>query len=313
MFCHRLPLARTNILGKGIWLVMILLAGGLSPVGNSPVGAAEFTPRPVPLIPSGTVVDDQVPPGWTHLINQSHSRIGTGDVDSIDDTIAHLASFLSSNLLARVNTQDVGGAKMYRLGEVAVGLGMDVGGKETIISSSTLRKQGIRLSLLEKLGLRRAEARLPKLMMIARSDTVAVFDGASHILRDGRHVEVMARHTVLVDERTGQLATFVWFIDLDDDGNYGGVFGPIDVLPPGARTELVLNVDSDLFVLGLITEKALAVSQRPDGLYRIEVPERFRETAGQAKLDQRSLVQTESTLRRLLDSAKQRASAQASP
>lgn len=292
----------------------VLLACILSAMTSSTsIHAAELTPQPVPLIPAGTVIDQDVPDGWTHIINQSRSRIGTGDLSSVSDTIAHIASFLSSNLLARVETQEIDGRRKHRIGEVAVGLGMEVDGKQTIISSKTLKQQEIQLGFLEKMGLSRAEARLPKLLIVGRSDTIIVFDGVSNILRDGRHVEVMARHAVLVDELSGDLTTYVWFIDLKENGEYVQVFGPIDVLPPSARTELVLNVDSDLFVLGLITERALAVSKRPEGLFQIEFPEWFRPVAAQAKLDGQSLEQIESSLQALLEAAREQARAKASP
>jgi hypothetical protein len=293
--------------GVRYWCGALALSLSLAATAIAETPQVQIAPKPVALIPPGTVIEDEVPEGWTHVISQTHSRIGTGDVDKINSTIAHLASFLSSNLLARVEQRKVDGQPRYRLDEVAVGLGTKVNNQETIISSDTLSRQKVRLGILEKIGLRRAEAKLPELLMIGRSDTIAVFDGVSQILRDDQHVEVMARHVVLVDENSGELITFVWFIDLEEDGSYGQVFGPIDVLPAGARIELTLNVDEDLFVLGLITEQALAVAKRPDGLLQIEVPTWFREPASQAKLDAQTMEQFQSSLPRLLRTARREA------
>src|SRR5262249_23932602 len=135
------------------------------PRPQDPPKMIDLVPKPVALIPPGTVIPDGPPEGWTHLLDKSRSHVHSGATDRLNDTLKHLASFLSSAVVLRVEPDPAKGLPPYRLGEIAFGISAVIDGKDTIISSQTQAKLGARLGFLERLGLSRAEARLPTLVV----------------------------------------------------------------------------------------------------------------------------------------------------
>ncbi len=82
------------------------------------------------------------PDGWTHLVSKSQPELASGDVDKLHAQAAGLARFLFSCLLARVERQETAHGVVYRLDEVATGLGTKIGKADVIISSETQSELG---------------------------------------------------------------------------------------------------------------------------------------------------------------------------
>jgi hypothetical protein len=262
----------------------------------------QLTPTPIAVLPPGTVIPDGPAEGWTHLIAKRSSRVHSGDVDHLDDNLKHLASFLSSALLLRVERPAASGE--HRLGEIAFGISTRIGGKDTVISSETQAKLGAKLGFFERLGLSRAEARLPGLLVAARSDTMIVLDAPTQLLCDGRHRVVILRSCVLLDARTGNVETVTYVVELKDGGGYGGVMSDVAWLPPNHREEILLHVDSREFVLGLISEKALAMPHLTKGRMHLPMPEGLKPIAARKVLTAEEFEALERGLRRLLPTPK---------
>lgn len=246
----------------------------------------DLTPRPIELLPPGTVIGDCAPAGWTHLILKSHSHVASGDVERMDATLKHLASFLWSALVARVEPAPPTGPPPYRLSAVAFGIGTRINGQDKIISSQAEKQLGANLSFLERLGLSRAEARLGGLMVAARSETMIVIDAPTQMLQEGRHQVVIFRSCLLLDRQTGKIETVTWVVHQDEGGDYLGTSGDMAVLPPDYLEEIPLHVDGREFVLGLITEKALAMPHLTEGRLHLPLPKDVQPIANRKTLSQ---------------------------
>jgi hypothetical protein len=257
-------------------------------------------PRPLDRIPPGTVIIDRPPPGWSHLIAKVHSRVGAGDVDQVSDLVADLASFLFSAVVANVESHDKGGQVHYRLTRLAVGIGIRIDGRDIIISKETQKRLGANLDLLHRLGLGRAQDRLNQVLLLAQSDTMAVFDSPSQVFLNGRHQKGVIRHAVLVDEMTGELTTLFWFIARDEEGRYHRAVNFLDWLPPGKVDHCILHIDAREFVLGVITEDAIAWNELPSGPVQFAIPRTVEEIAIQPQFSRQMSQVLEKELREIL-------------
>lgn len=303
-----LPTAQPRTAVGRVGLLLVIVAVGLSYRPASPPrlsGAAkmyQLTPTPIAVLPPGTVVPNGPPEGWTHLIIKSRSRVHSGDVDHLSDTLKHLASFLSSALVLRISPPS-SESPNYRLDEVAFGISTRIDGKDTIISSSTQAQLGAKLGFMERTGLARAEARLSGLLVAARSDTMIVLDAPTQLLRNGRHRVVIFRSCVLLDRPTGGVETVTYAIDLDGSQRYGDVISPVSWLAPNCEEEILLHVDANEFVLGLITEKALAMPHLTKGQMHLSMPDEWKPLAAQQVFTVETFEELERRLRDLLANA----------
>src|SRR5689334_16259264 len=87
-------------------LVILTLACCLAvlawPVARDSSGDLDVAARPLDLIPAGTVIDNEAPRGWSHLLLKSRPRPGAGDVAQLSANHRELASFLFTALVADV-------------------------------------------------------------------------------------------------------------------------------------------------------------------------------------------------------------------
>lgn len=298
----RFPQLRQGVSALGVTVAALAFVCSLPilPIHARPAQTMyDLNPRPVSLIPPGTVVGDTAPPGWTHLVIKSFPRAAAGDVDRLSDAMRDLSGKFFTCMLARV----VKDKDRHRLAEVAVGLGAHVGGRDVILTAETQGRLGAGLPLLSQLALARGYARLAEVPSVVRSDTMIVVDGATTMVRGGRHRPVVLRYVNLCDPETGRLDTLLWTIDLDDRGRPLGAGGSIEWLPPNLNQERVLHVDAREFAFGLITESALAMTGLYRGRQQFAVADGFRTTAGSSRLTPESAAQMEATLRDLLRQA----------
>ena len=262
--------------------------------------AIELEPSAVTRIEPGTVIGKHPPRGWSHLLIQSRSRIAGGDVGSVNDTIKHLASFLFSAMVARV--EKVNGRHV--LCDVGFGIGTRIQDEDTIITTKTQAKLGAALGFLERRGLARAERRLPTMKVAAKSPTMAIVDGVTHLLRDegggSKHREAVIRHAVLVDPRTGNVDTLTWAIERQDGGGYGEPWSEIDWSPPGHQVQIDLHVDAREFAFGIITEKALAQTSMKHGKKQFPLPPGLATELATSRLGKAQFQRLEAGLRKLL-------------
>jgi hypothetical protein len=255
------------------------------------------------FIPAGTVISNKAPAGWTHLIDKSLPRMHYGDVDQVPKPVQALSGMFFTAMLARVRPPDGRENAVYRLDEVAIAMGTRIGAADVIITPETQKRLGAHLGLLPRVALERGYERLKTVRVAARTNTMAVIDGPAMILRDGRHRPVVLRYAVLVHPRTGELETLMWAIIQDDRGAYLGMISPCEWLPPNQIEERLLHVDAREFVLGLITENAMAIVNICKGRMELAFPPDVKRIAEAARLTDFSARQLEARLWELLAAA----------
>jgi hypothetical protein len=255
--------------------VGLLGRGAASAAENDPTLARyDVTPRPIELIPPGTVVEKTAPAPYTHLIVKSFPRLGAGDVDAVSDMIKELASFLHTALVAKVAPYDVNGARRYRLAEVATGFSANVPGRgDTVLSPDTEKKLGANLSFFARMVLSRCYEEQQKSRYVVRSDTMAIVDTPATMLREGKHRWVIIRYAILVSERSGRLDALVWMIDLDGQGRHAASVAEISWLAPNFIVDGVLRVDASQFTFGIPSDLAFACITPPQTERRVPIPE----------------------------------------
>ena len=219
-------------------------------------GRVDVQERPLDWIPPGTIVENSPPKGWSHVVYVAHPRIGSGDVKAVSKTVLDYATLYTVNCLADVQRHAAAGpAESYRLDRVAIGIGTDIHGKNTIITSATQKKLGADLDIIARQVLAQCEEDFQNgFLQIVRTPTMLVYDSDVILLIEKKHKKMMTRHAILVSPKTGRLHRLVWLFD----PNYELVDQPIQSLPPNYQEDRVLDVDADKFFLGLPREGAFA-------------------------------------------------------
>jgi len=188
-----------------------------------------------------------------------------------------------------------------RLAErVAIGAGAGIAGKDTILSTATRGKFGADLKIVGWISLTEHEKRWPKVLIRARSNTMAVLDDPTFLDRDGGHHPVVLRYVVLVEPRTGRLETLVWRVDVDPAGEYQGAVGPMEWLAPNMMGSCLLHHAAARFALGLPEPRSLALLSLPPGHTQIPIPDALHEVLGLFRFTPEQARKMEKGLRNLV-------------
>ncbi|HTU92511.1 MAG TPA: hypothetical protein VMF69_20690 [Gemmataceae bacterium] len=262
----------------------------------------DVTLRRLAQIPPGTVIGEEAPKGWSHLIIKSYSRPGSGDVKQLSPTADRLTRLLFTAIVADVRSgAEVGkegdSSKRYKLAKVAVGLGTRIDNRDTVITPDTQNQLGADLGLLARVVLRKSQEKLDENMVVARSAAFAVFDSQSFLAEDGKHKPIVLRYAILVDERTGRLNALVWLVGREADGKYGEALGAIQWLPDNLTGDCVLHIDGNEFSLGRPTEKAFAITTPPKGRKEIQIGDDLKPLAARPRFTSATAAELESKLR----------------
>jgi hypothetical protein len=211
--------------------------------------------RPVARIPSGTVVGEGVPEGWTDLVLLVQPRLGAGDVTALPEAAARYARMFQLTILARSRTDTTSGSVRRVLDRVAVGYAVDIGDRKMVITSGNTQKAG--LDFVARQVFEKNEQMLGELTEVGRSDTTSVFDAPAIVLRAGEHRHMIYRHFTQVG-LGGELTALVWLLEPSTMGDHVPVDAAV-LLPPGLREDRVLSVKKERITFGLPAADALAL------------------------------------------------------
>lgn len=256
-------------------------------------------PKPLPRIVPGTRIADTPPEGWTHLISKSQPELASGDVDKLHARAAELARFLFSSLLARVGRQETANGPVYRLEEVATGLGTQIGQEDVIISSETQSELGANLGFLERCVLRGAEKELNEPVVLAQSETSLIVDMPGIMHLDGKHRPVVLRYIFMVHPQEGRLEAVLWRLDVDAQGAYQLADVPAVRRRLGRVERCGLHVDASETLAGIPKPKAFATMRLPTG-DPLPLPPSLRKIAGQRQLTLEMAEQIDAEIRRAI-------------
>lgn len=229
-----------------------------------------FLATPLPRIEPGTVIGDAPPPGWSHLIFKSRSRLASGAIDSLPEFARELAEFIFYAMTARVVRDN---DATWRFDQVAIGLGTRIGTNDVIISSATYKKLGAELGPIKAIILSYAEQRLDKMVVAFRSRSMAVVDTPTLLHIDGRNQETLFRYLFLIEPSTGGLATIVWRIELGTNGEYVRLASEPVLIEPNLVSVTALHVDGSKITAGIPSSQAFAGKELPTGVTLRFLPE----------------------------------------
>lgn len=290
-------------------LILLLLMLGVGLLyrywpGDCEAVSQETKPTPpgirweIELIEPGTVVGDVPPKGWSHLVIKTKPRVGAGDVDALPKLGHRLASMLVTTVVADVQRDPSRDERPYFIRRVGVGVGMNVNGKDVILSPTTARKLGANPGIIGYAVLVTAYNRQKDCRLAGRTRTMAVMDTPTTLRHNDENKTMKLRYALLVDPQTGKLASLVWSIDLDPKGNYQEALGPIEHLASNTFDPCILHVDKkELSALGLPSERAFAALSVPKGITRFHIPTNLQTIAGTRDLDDTMTRKLESRLR----------------
>jgi hypothetical protein len=256
-------------------------------------------PRPLARIPPGTRIADVPPDGWTHLISKSLPELATGDVDKLHPRAAELAQLLFSCLLARVDRQETPHGAVYRLDEIATGLGTQIGQEDVIIDSQTQGRLGANLGFLERCVLHGAEKGLNEPVVLARSATSMIVDMPGIMLIDRKHRPVVLRYLFMVHPGDGRLEAVLWRLDVDAQGVYHLVGVPAVRRELGRVLRCPLHVDANETFAGVPKPNAFATIGLPAG-DALPLPPSLHKIADRRELTPEMAVQIDTEIRRAI-------------
>lgn len=259
---------------------------------EEPSGKIDLARVPLDRIPVGTVIGKEAPQGWTNLVLFATPTLTAEDLRTAPQMATHYARLFKFTVLANVARKSQGGAAPFYLERVARGFATDIRGKEVVIDGQ--HTQGATLGLFGKTILEENENVLDKdVLRLVRTDTMLIFDAKTVMLRGTDHVNMITRHALVVDPRTGRLYTMVWLLT----EGYEPAEDAIQLLPEGMQEKRVLSVRRDKFnALGVPSRDAFALRQIPQGTAIAYTPE-LRTAASVQTFQESQVPAIEQTLR----------------
>lgn len=227
----------------------------------------------VERIPTGTVIGDRVPDGWTHLIYHGVPALTPEDMKDAPQLATFYLKLFKYVILAKVEKRD----NSFVLKTVAVGLAASVKGEDTLIDSTNTL--GADLGMFGKRILVDSEKGLDTdVLQVIQTPTMRVIDDRQLMLHDNEHVFQVVRYAILVSPRTGQVWTFAWL--LKDQNEDRLVEKDMQLLPESFHERYLYNVKRDrINLLGLPREDAFARRKIPQGKGVVFTPA-LRQLAG---------------------------------
>lgn len=274
------------------WRTLFSIPLAPPPVETPPrLGFVSVEERPMPWIPPGLVIERNAPVGWSHLIYVARPRIGQGDVTAVSETVRYYAKLFTVSCLASVEASH-DRPDRFQLEKVAIGIGTQIRGKNTSITSATQAAIGADLSLIGRQLLAQCENDFRTgCTQVARTSSMIVYDSDIVLLIDGEPRPMVARYAILVQPTSGELISLVWLFD----ANYKLVDRSLRILEPNHQEDRVLHVDVNRFLLDIPLDGALAQVRLPAG-QTLPFGNRLRRVAELRRYTKQSVIELESEL-----------------
>ncbi|MCA9133009.1 MAG: hypothetical protein KDA45_07630 [Planctomycetales bacterium] len=283
MMCiHALPKSHAGMLsfvGRLLCLPLVLLAPAplaQVTVGQETVGqVAGSSPQlPLPLIAAGTPVDAPQAERWNRIVLLARPRIASGDVQALSSSIQKSVSSLVLTILATVESHpadvrpgETKPPRQFRLRELGLGYATDVQGELRVVSVAAAGQMGVNLGFVGRQMLAENERQLAAVRTVVRTSTLTMFDTRAIMLRQGRHQEMVTRHLVWLDSRSGRLGALLWLLQRPAAGEPQRLVDePLRWVAAGTREDRAIHVDGQEFsLLGIPREQAFALQDLPPG------------------------------------------------
>ncbi|MCA9265615.1 MAG: hypothetical protein KDA60_17260 [Planctomycetales bacterium] len=234
-------------------------------LGASCVFAKETTMRvtrvPAEAVAPGTVVNEEAPTGWTHLVLKTMPTLETGDVDDMSDSDKKYASLFHTVFVADIDRPGRN-ASHYRLARIGVGCSTDINGSDTVVCNKSHKRLNADLGWVAGMLLGEICKKQEAVTIVAQSASIGLVDTPMVVRWRDENQKMVYRYALLVDTETGALDTLVWLIQPDEKGSLDKAVGQIRWLEPNLVQHASLHVDRDKYRFGLPTELAFAVNRQ---------------------------------------------------
>lgn len=287
------------LLGAGVSLYLYLFTDRFV-ASQNPEDAPRVIVGELELIAPGTVIGEDPPKGWSHLVIKTCPRVETGDVDALPALGHRLAAMLVTTAVADVQRDPTQTSTPYVLQRVGVGVGMSIDEKDVILSPKTAKPLGANLSVIGRTVLSKAYERQKDCRVATRTPTFALLDVPATIRWKGVNREMKLRYALLVDSGTGALTSLVWRIEMDEQWSYVSAGGPIQQLPPNKVEHCGLHVDKKEITLGFPSEQAFGLLGIPQGAAQFEIPSTMKALSGASVFTSAQTDKLERELRHLI-------------
>ena len=278
-------------------LGLVCVPGGLR-AGDGDTGAEAGRVRRAELVPiaPGTLVGDQPPRTWSHLVIKCLPRLASGDLEALPGSAFRTATLIHTVILADVG-RSADDPSRFALRRVGVGLCIpDPQRGDIVVDSGRLEELGVKLGMIEKFVLQSAEAELAQGRLIARGPAFAMYHGPSVLLVKGVHHAIELFYAFLLDEQNGALRVLVWL----EEGRKVGpeVLARLVELRPNLVFDCPLNVKAERLLGTVPVSWSFAMESLPPGQPRPMTPDLLHYLVGDAQ--RRDLERIEQALRRAL-------------
>ena len=264
------------------------------------------------LLPPGTVVETKAPAGWSHLLLKSLPRIHPEHRGLVSESTYRLSGLVFTAMAVRVEPLEGSQPPRYYLGDVGLGLGTKVRGQDVVLSPETQARLGANLGFQERILLSECYKKQQLARSVVRTDTMAVFDTHAVMIRGQQHRLARMRYAILLDPRSGQIATLAWGMDVDQQGRPLAANTPLEWLPPNKVDDCVLHVDPRQITFGIPNDLAFAVNGAPQGQREIPLTTDLARLSSQPSYVPQTAKSLETLLRNELAKVIQQAAQQES-
>ena len=228
------------------------------------------------LLAPGTVVDDQPPEGWSGLVVKTITHLESGDINTLPSFARETATRFRTVILADVHHDD--GRGPYHLRRVGAGLCLDLGGRDTVISSETAKSQGAALGTIDRMALGRAERALGRSHLAASTPTFALYDTFVELAdASGAHHSIILRYALIVDPETGSLQSAYW--TMAEHQRERTTPETLTLLAPGCVFRCGIHIAARRKIGKFAASWGFAMTKLPEG-EPIAMPAGLREIAG---------------------------------
>jgi len=221
--------------------------------------------RTLDRIPPGTIVGADDATGFSNMLLFVKGNLAQGDVAAVGKVAKFYADLF--NLVYLANVKQVDGR--FVLEKVAIGFSTLIKERNIVVTSGTAKQFGLDLSLIGDGVLSGNEAALNDLKVVAQNPTSMVIDAPSIMLRNSKHVKMVARYFVWVSPKSGKVGTVVWLLDKKGE-QFSFAENQINYLQTPMVEDRVMHVDGSQFILGIPTSSAFAIVSLPSStVYKV--------------------------------------------
>ena len=260
-------------------------------------------------IAPGTVVERGPPVGWSHLVIKSLPRVRPGEVARLPSTVilsreklATQVAWMFTAFAADVVPEQHGHHTRYRIRAIGLGLGANVNGRDTILTSDTAASLGLKLDIygIQKRTLDTGYRIQQQARVVIHGPSFALVDTPVTFRCGKKNRMVRFRYALLVDQPTGRLDVFAWRLGAEN-GECADLARAV-LLQPDTIDDAELIPDLTEFNLaGIPTgELAFGVDDLPPKRLEVALPPDLSPLVGGTKFTPDAARTLEDELRKLL-------------